>query len=135
MLWNESAKVVDTADYQLYDWNDWSFFWGMDYIGEVSNYRSYGNGEYLDTATYRGDTVRVVLDADAVTYHTFSVTKWFDSLGLKAVLGVRNAFDKAPPRVTTLGLGELSISGGYVPNYSQYDYYGRTFYGNVSWDF
>ena len=24
MLWNESAKVVDPADYQLYDWNDWS---------------------------------------------------------------------------------------------------------------
>ncbi len=24
MLWNEAAKVVDPADYQLYDWNDWS---------------------------------------------------------------------------------------------------------------
>ena len=24
MLWNESARVVDPADYQLYDWNDWS---------------------------------------------------------------------------------------------------------------
>ncbi len=24
MLWNESAKVVDPVDYQLYDWNDWS---------------------------------------------------------------------------------------------------------------
>src|SRR5210317_2256336 len=24
MLWNESAKVVDPLDYQLYDWNDWS---------------------------------------------------------------------------------------------------------------
>jgi 5-methylcytosine-specific restriction endonuclease McrA len=24
MLWNESARVVDPVDYQLYDWNDWS---------------------------------------------------------------------------------------------------------------
>ena len=24
MVWNESAKVVDPLDYQLYDWNDWS---------------------------------------------------------------------------------------------------------------
>jgi 5-methylcytosine-specific restriction endonuclease McrA len=24
LLWNESARVVDPADYQLYDWADWS---------------------------------------------------------------------------------------------------------------
>lgn len=24
MVWNESAKVVDPVDYQLYDWADWS---------------------------------------------------------------------------------------------------------------
>lgn len=24
MLWNETARVVDPADYQLYDWSDWS---------------------------------------------------------------------------------------------------------------
>lgn len=24
MLWNESARVVDPADYQLFDWSDWS---------------------------------------------------------------------------------------------------------------
>ena len=24
MLWNESVRVVDPADYQLYDWSDWS---------------------------------------------------------------------------------------------------------------
>jgi len=117
-----------------YDWNDWSFFWGMDYIGDVSNHEHYGNGEYADTSTYRGEEVRVVLSADAITYHTFSVTKWFNNLDLKAVLGVRNAFDEAPPRVTTLSLGELSTAG-WSAFYSQYDYYGRTFYGNVSWEF
>lgn len=24
MLWNETARVVDPSDYQLYDWEDWS---------------------------------------------------------------------------------------------------------------
>lgn len=24
MLWNETARVVDPADYQLYDWEDWT---------------------------------------------------------------------------------------------------------------
>jgi 5-methylcytosine-specific restriction endonuclease McrA len=24
LLWNESARVVDPADYQQYDWNDWA---------------------------------------------------------------------------------------------------------------
>ena len=24
MLWNETAKIVDPEDYQLYDWSDWS---------------------------------------------------------------------------------------------------------------
>ncbi len=24
LLWNDSARVVDPADYQLYDWEDWS---------------------------------------------------------------------------------------------------------------
>ena len=113
-----------------YDRNDWSYYWGMDYIGEVSNEEHYGG----DTATYRGDTVRVVLEADAVLYHTFSVTKYFKDQSWKAVLGVRNAFDEAPPRVTTLSLGELNTAG-WSAFYSQYDYYGRTFYGNLSWNF
>ncbi|MEJ2402600.1 MAG: TonB-dependent receptor, partial [Xanthomonadales bacterium] len=111
-----------------YDWNDWSVFWGMDYIGDVSNHEHYGGGTYDDITTYRGDEVRVVLAADAITYHTFSLTKWFNNLNLKGVLGVRNAFDEAPPRVTTLSLGELNTAG-YSAFYSQYDYNGRTFYG------
>ena len=24
MLWNDTAKIVDPVDYQLYDWSDWS---------------------------------------------------------------------------------------------------------------
>ena len=121
--------------WMTYDRNDWSYFWGINMVGDVSNHKSYGNGEYKDTATYRGEEVRVVLDAPKMYYHTFSVTKFFSGEKFRGVLGIRNAFDEEPPRVTTLGLGELSFAGGYVPLYSQYDYFGRTFYGNLTWNF
>jgi len=118
-----------------YDRNDWSYFWGINMIGDVSNHEHYGNGEYKDDATYRGEEVRVVLDAPKFYYHTLSVTKLFSQGKFRAVLGVRNAFDQDPPRTTTLGLGELNFAGGWSPLYSQYDYFGRTFYGNLTWNF
>jgi outer membrane receptor protein involved in Fe transport len=62
------------------------------------------------------------------------VTKTFPKTALRATLGIRNAFDKAPPRVTTLALGELDTQGNSA-FYSQYDYYGRTFNGSISWEF
>jgi iron complex outermembrane receptor protein len=118
-----------------WDKDDWSFFWGIDMIGDVSNHESYGDGEYKDDALYRGETVRVVLSADEVFYHTFSATKYFgNDQEWRAVLGVRNAFDEDPPRVTTLDLGELNTDGG-VPIYSQYDYLGRTWYASLAWNF
>ncbi len=113
-----------------YDWNDWSFFWGTNYIGKVSNVEHHGG----DTTTYRGETVRVVLDADAVWYQAFSVSKYFRDETLKTTLGIRNAFDKEPPRVTTLSLGELQTTG-YSAMYSQYDYFGRRIFFNLTWDF
>jgi iron complex outermembrane recepter protein len=114
--------------------DDWTFNWNVRYIGEVSNYLSYGNDEEERfDATYRGEEVRVVLDADAVFYHAFSVNKEFDE-GLSATFGVANAFDQKPPRVTTLNLGELNTSGNSA-FYSQYDWLGRRFFLNLSYDF
>jgi iron complex outermembrane receptor protein len=120
-----------------YDRNDWSYFWGIEGVGKVSNHEHYGGGTYDDTANYRGEEVRVVLSAPNIYYHTFSVTKFFADERFKGVLGVRNAFDESPPRVTTLGLGELDFhdNGGWAPLYSQYDYFGRSFYGSLTWNF
>ena len=113
-----------------YDWSTWSAFWGMNYIGKVSNVRDFGG----DTTTYRGEEVRVVLDADAVWYHAFSVSKFFRNGSLMTTLGVRNAFDKKPPKVTTLSLGQLDTAG-WSAFYSQYDYFGRRIFFNLTWDF
>ena len=116
--------------FTTYDRGPWTVFWSAEYIDSVSNVSSFGG----DTATYRGDTVSVVLDADSVMYHAFSVTRRFADYGLTAVLGVANAFDEEPPQLTTLNLGEV-VTEGRSAFYSQYDWLGRRYFLNVVWDF
>jgi outer membrane receptor protein involved in Fe transport len=110
----------------IYDTGPWRFFYGADFVGPVSNEAHFGG----NTALYRGETVRVVLKADAVTYHAVSVTRDFEAAGLKATLGVANLFDKEPPQVTTLNLGEIETQGNSA-FYSQYDWVGRRFFLNL----
>src|SRR5712671_6196636 len=106
-----------------YETGPWEFYYGLDLIGPVSNEAHYGG----NTATYRGETVRVVLKADSVIYHAVSVTREFKDAGVKATLGVANLADKKPPQVTTLNLGELDTQGNSA-FYSQYDWVGRRFF-------
>ena len=112
------------------DSGQWSFFWGMNFIGSSSNHESYGG----DTASYRDETVRVVLETDTVTYHSASVSRRFDEWGLTARLGVANVFDEEPPRLTTLDLGEVNTVG-VSAFYSQYDWLGRRFFLNLTAEF
>lgn len=116
--------------YTTYDHGPWSYFWSAQYVDSTSNVNSFGG----DTSTYRGETVRIVLETDAVMYHTFSVTRTFEDMGITAVLGIANAFDEEPPQVTTLNLGEINTVGTSA-FYSQYDWYGRRYYLNLLWDF
>jgi iron complex outermembrane receptor protein len=113
-----------------YDRGNWSYYWGIDFIGDVSNVKDFGG----DTTTYRGEEVNVVIDADWVAYNSFSVTRHFTEKGVRATLGIRNAFNVEPPRVTTLSLGQLNTAGNSA-FYSQYDYLGRRFFLSVAWDF
>lgn len=114
------------------DYDDWTFNWTARYVGSVSNYTRYGQGEFRDTGSYRGQQVRLVLHSDAVIYHAFSVTKDFSDAGIDLTFGVANAFDKEPPRVSNIG----GISRqGTAAFYSQYDWYGRRMFMNVSYSF
>ncbi|MBT1061975.1 TonB-dependent receptor [Bowmanella sp. Y26] len=113
----------------------WAFNWNVRYVGEVSNYLSYGNDEEERfTATYRGQEVRVVLHDSGTFYHAFSATRTFADSGFVATVGVANAFDKKPPRITTLNLDDLNTSGNSA-FYSQYDWLGRRFFMNLSYKF
>ena len=118
-----------------FDRGPWSFYWGTQFIGSSSSEKHYeqrtGN---TDTATYRGETVRVVLTTDMVIYHAASVSREFEDMGLTVRLGAANLFDEEPPRVTTLNLGELNTIGNSA-FYSQYDWLGRRFFLNVTKDF
>lgn len=112
------------------DRGPWQYFWGVNYVGSASNVDSFGG----DTATYRGQTVRVVLDADSIMYHSISAARTFGERGMTARFGVANAFDEEPPRVTTLELGELDTQGNSA-FYSQYDWLGRRVYLNFTKEF
>jgi iron complex outermembrane receptor protein len=114
------------------DRGPWQYFWGVNYVGSASNYDSFGG----DIATYRGDDVRVVLATDALMYHSFSASRTFESRGMTARIGLANAFDENPPRLTTLsdGLGEVYTEGNSA-FYSQYDWLGRRLYLNFTKEF
>jgi iron complex outermembrane receptor protein len=111
--------------------NEWSFFWGVTHIGETNNYASFGTS----TAGWYNDTeVDLDLTAEATTYHTFSASRDFD-MGITARLGVANAFDEAPPGMSSYTTnGEVDVLGG-VAFYSQYDWYGRRFFFDVTMSF
>lgn len=109
----------------------WSFFWGVSYVGETDNYESFGA---TDVGWYGDERVDIDLIGESTTYHNFSVSREFES-GYSARLGVSNAFDQEPPRLSAFGTGgEVDVLGG-VAFYSQYDWYGRRFFLDVSKSF
>lgn len=131
----ELGDPKHVANYNLALSNDdWVFNWNINYIGGVSNNQAYFDRVGKSTATYRGEQYDIVIASESVMYHAFSLTyDWGDS-GLNTIIGVANAFDKKPPRLTTLNLGEVQTQGNSA-FYSQYDWYGRRFFVNVSYDF
>jgi iron complex outermembrane recepter protein len=114
--------------------DNWVVNWAINYIGGVSNREAYEDRVGKSTATYRGEQYDVVIASDSVMYHAFSVIYDWKDQGLKTAFGVANAFDKQPPQVTTLNLGELSTQGRSA-FYSQYDWLGRRVFLNLSYDF
>ena len=97
---------------------DWLYEWDMEFVGAVSNY-----------ADWEGDTVevyeteyRAVLHIPTTVYHSFSVTHSSAERGTEITFGIRNAFDKEPPKVTTRA--DLDTLGRSAM-YSQYYWRGR----------
>jgi outer membrane receptor protein involved in Fe transport len=112
--------------------DDWSANYTVRFVDSVDEYEEYGNGTYRDTATIRGQQVRLVLDSDDIFYHSVSVTNKMPSTGITATLGVANLFDQEPPRVSSLG---GVTREGNAAFYSMYDSYGRRVFLNLSYQF
>ena len=106
---------------------DWGYFWNVNFIGDASNYAGYGG----DTASYRGETVNVRLGADTIVYHSLSASYNFQDQEATLRIGVSNATDKNPPRLSTLNLGQVQTQGNSA-FYSQYNAFGRTVFMNFS---
>lgn len=117
--------------YLTLDVNDWSFFYGMNYIGETDNFASFGRNTVTSVT---GEQVNADLIAEAVTYHSLSASYSFDS-GLVARVGVANLLDEEPPRMTSLGTGTEVDVLGEVAFYSQYDWLGRRYFVNLTMGF
>ncbi|EGM78687.1 outer membrane receptor for ferrienterochelin and colicins [Rheinheimera sp. A13L] len=113
---------------------DWNIDYSARYVGSAENYTSYGEGEFLNTTTIRGQEVRLVLDSDAVIYHSLSVTNTLKDYGLTTTLGVANLLDEEPPRISFRGDRRLRREGNSA-FYSQYDSLGRRVFLNLSYQF
>jgi iron complex outermembrane receptor protein len=101
---------------------DWTFYWGLDYIGGTDSYAYYG----LDpaTSTYKFDTPAYFKHNVSVKYKN-PVQKW------EVVAGIRNLTDVKPPVISS---GAYSRVGNSVL-YSGYDYFGRTLFVNLNKSF
>lgn len=105
---------------------DFTYTWGMRYVGDTENFT------FTQPASYFGNANPVYdFQAGARTYHSFSVQYRTDNWDV--LLGVENLFDKAPPNIST-GVG--STRYGTVPAFAtQYDWYGRSFFGRFNYRF
>ena len=117
------------------DKGDWSFAWGMNYIGETDNTAAFRLAEGQTTVVDAQGVVRATkLTADSILYHSLSATYAFDN-GLTALLGVANVTDEAPPRLTSWRTSNEVDVVGQSAFYSQYDWLGRRVFLNVKMEF
>lgn len=111
--------------------NAWSFFYGLNYIGETDNFASFGQTTVTDSG---GNIVDIDLVAESVVYHSLSGSYEFDN-GLVARLGVSNLLDEEPPRLTSRGTSSEVDVLGKAAFYSQYDWLGRRYFANLTMNF
>ena len=113
------------------------FRYGLEWTGKTGD-KTY---EYLatdgETGTFDPADVQFLKDNykfNTPDYFLHSASIQFDVADkFELTLGMRNIFDKKPPRITSDGLYYNTI--GNAPLYSGYDYFGRTFYANVTTKF
>ena len=109
--------------------NDFSYTWGMNYVGRT---RNYDVGQITTpTDTYFGYVggMRLV-EAKARLYHTASVQYTHGDWNL--LLGVRNVFDSKPSYVSS---GVASKYGNIPAFATQYDIFGRTVFARFNYKF
>lgn len=127
-LWVGDVNILATK-------NDWTLFWGMDFVGKTSDEGDFldANGTLCPTDSVHGQFC-LDLIAESRLYHSVSVTKDFEAA--RITLGVANLFDLRPPRVSSSDVNGVEINTlGQMPFVSQYDLLGRRVFLNATVNF
>ena len=104
---------------------DWTYFYGMNWVGKTSNYAYYGYAYGgPDDSPYQMATPNYFTHNISLKYKD-PVQKW------DLVFGVRNLTGVVPPSVSAA----ISQRIGNAPLYSGYDLIGRTYFANLSKSF
>lgn len=108
-----------------YKRGDWTVTWQGKYVSATRN------KDISDTFTYQGyPNARRDIKADAQFLHDLSLT--YDRDKWTVMFGIRNVFDTKPDLISS-GAGTRV---GNTPIFaSQYDWFGRTFFGRVNYRF
>ena len=111
----------NTATLDLsYKWKNWQARYGIDWIDKMESYTYYE--EDPATSQYKLYTPNYFLQAVSLQYEA---DKW------SVTGGVRNLADKEPP---TISQGVYNTVGNALL-YSGFDYFGRTYFMNVTYSF
>ena len=111
-----APKITGSVD-ASYKWKEWKVRYGMDYVGKMSDYAFFG--EDPATSTYKMDTDVYILHHLSLQY---KADKW------SVTAGVRNLTDKDPPQISQGFTNRV----GNAPLYSGFDYFGRTYFVNLT---
>lgn len=106
------------------DKGDWTYFWGMDFVGKSSETGYYEQDIYT---SYRSTLVPYYSKqfAEFQVTHNASIRKKFDKW--TAQIGVQNLFDERPPFISTGGPARV----GNTALTSSYDSIGRRMFVNI----
>ena len=104
-----------------YSVRNWNFRYGVDWVGEMSDYEYYLENGTDYTSTYKLDTGNYFTSNASVQYRG---DKW------SVTTGIRNLGNKAPPEVssTVAGVGNAML-------YSGFDWLGRSYFINFTKSF
>ena len=111
-----APKLTASMDLQ-YTWKEWKLRYGLDWIDEMSDYQFFEQDPA--TSTFKMDTPEYYLQHLSLQYKG---DKW------AVIAGVRNLANKTPPPISQGFTNRV----GNAPLYSGFDYFGRTYFVNVT---
>jgi iron complex outermembrane receptor protein len=112
------------------DRGPWTFNWNTLMIGKASDAGPEQIGSNTNAAVTRLHKVHTEFTA----YHAASV-KYEMEDDWSVTVGVANLFDEHPPAMTTLAVGQGYSTAGRSVLASQYDYFGRRAFVNLTKSF